>query len=521
MNRRFYCDDRTVVEIDAGKVRGCFLNDHYYFRGIPYARAKRFQMPEPVEHWDGVLDAVTYGPVAPTITKPDVSSMNALTQQPLFGYRFWPEDENCQYINVWTRKPDPERKRPVMVWIHGGGLHTGSSLEQMSYDGANLCRDGDLVVVSMNHRLNILGYLDVSDYGEKYSNSANAGQADLVEALRWVRNNIADFGGDPDNVTLFGHSGGGSKIEMLMQTPSANGLYNRAIFMSGLRDGKGRKEDGADGRMVAAAIVEKLGLTKETFDDIAGVPFEKLREAYLEVMDEFAKKGIPTGGGVGCKRNDFYLGNPGQVGLSENARKIPVMAGSVEAESVLYAPKFYPYTETQEKRQELLSDLYGDRKDELITDFEKAYPGQDLMDLYNLDYIMRLGALDYLDLKVEHDVPLYCYLMTYHFAYFGGMPSYHGACLPMAFGNTEYVDAANEPDAVALSQKMHQAWINFATNGDPNGGDVPKWRPYTKDDRCTMIFDRNCFMKDDVDRELCRKVQEITEPKFLNAFRRS
>ena len=520
MNRRFYCDDRTVVETASGKVRGCFLNDHYYFRGIPYAKAKRFQMPEPADPWDGVLDAVTYGPVAPTIQKPDVTSMNALTQQPLFGYRFWPEDEKCQYINVWTLKPDPSRKRPVMVWIHGGGVHTGSSVEQMSYDGANLCRDGDLVVVSMNHRLNILGYLDVSEYGEKYKNSANVGQADLIEALRWVKKNIANFGGDPDNVTLFGQSGGGGKIQMLLQMPAADDLYNRVIFMSGLRDGTGRAEDGSDGKQVTAAMVEKLGLTKETFDEIADVPFEKLREVYLEVMDDFAARGIRTGGGIGCVRNDFYLGNAMSVGLSEKAKKVPIMAGSVQAESVLYAPEFYPYTVSQEKRQELLKDLFGDRKDELVASFRKAFPDADLMDLYNLDWVMRLGALEFFDFRAEYDAPLYCYLMTYHFGYFGGMPSFHGADLPMAFGTTEYVDATNEPDAVALSQKMHQAFINFATNGDPNGGDVPEWKPYTRDYHGSMIFDKKCGMMNDVDREVCEKFQEVTEPKFKNQFRR-
>ncbi|MBR3355743.1 MAG: carboxylesterase family protein, partial [Oscillospiraceae bacterium] len=166
MNRRFYCDDSTTAQINSGKVRGCFLNDHYYFRGIPYAEAERYEMPKPVTPWEGVLDAVTYGPVAPTINKPAVRGRKCIDQQPLFGYRFWPEDEKCQYINVWTKRLDPDAKRPVMVWIHGGGFSSGSSVEQMSYDGANLCRDGDLVVVSMNHRLNILGYMDFSDFGE-------------------------------------------------------------------------------------------------------------------------------------------------------------------------------------------------------------------------------------------------------------------------------------------------------------------------------------------------------------------
>ena len=191
MNRAFYSDDRTIVELNSGKVRGCFHNDLYYYRGIPYAETERYMMPRPITPWRGVKDAVTYGHVAPTLQKPDCAGMHALSEQPLFGYRFWPEDEVCQYINVWTQQINKDRKRPVMVWVHGGGFCTGSSVEQMSYDGANLCRTGDVVVVSFNHRLNILGYLDLSEYGEKYANSGNAGMADIVEALRWVKNNIA------------------------------------------------------------------------------------------------------------------------------------------------------------------------------------------------------------------------------------------------------------------------------------------------------------------------------------------
>ncbi len=515
MNRRFYCDDRTVVETAAGKVRGCFLNDLYYFRGIPYAEAKRYEMPVPVDHWDGVLDAVTYGPVAPTVKKPNVLGSNCLNQQPLFGYRFWPENEKCQYINVWTRKPEAGRKRPVMVWIHGGGIATGSSVEQMSYDGANLCRDGDLVVVSMNHRLNILGYMDMSDYGEKYWNSANCGTADLVEALKWVRKNIERFGGDPDNVTLFGQSGGGGKIRTLLQTPSADGLYTRVIFQSGLMAMQGREEDGAASRKVAAEMIKKLGITKETFaEKIGQVPFDKLREVYLEAVDELNARGERVGQGIGTKKNDFYLGDPMSVGFTEYAKKVPAMAGSVQAESVLYAKDFYPYTESAEKRQELLEKMFGDKKDEMIALFEEAYPGADLMDLYNLDFTVRLGTVDFLDLKAQYDAPLYCYLLAYHFSYFGGLPSYHGACLPMVFGNTEYVDATNEPDAVALSQKMHQAWINFATCGDPNGGDVPCWEPFRKDAHRTMVFSKNCELKDDFDRKLVEKFEEYTDFKM-------
>ena len=354
MNRRFYCDWRTEVETEEGRIRGCFLNDHYYFRGIPYATAERWKMPKPMEHWDGVLDTVTYGPTAPTVSKPSVLGRGTLTQQPLFGYRFWPEDERCQYLNVWTRKPEPGRKRPVMVWVHGGGIATGSAVEQISFEGANLCRDGDLVVVSFNHRLNILGYLDMSDFGEEYENSANAGLADIVEVLRWVHRNIDRFGGDPDNVTLFGHSGGGGKIRNLFQIPAADGLYHKAIFQSGLMNMGGRRDPDAS-RKVAARMVERLGYTKETFGEFCSVPFETLRQAYLDTLSELGGQG-GFFGALGVKQNDYYLGDPFEVGLNEYAKKVPVIAGSAQCESALYAD-FHPYTLPEQEKQKLLDEI--------------------------------------------------------------------------------------------------------------------------------------------------------------------
>ena len=507
-NRRFYCDARTEVETVEGRVRGCFVNDLYYFRGIPYATAERYKAPKPMEHWDGVVETVTYGPVAPTVKKPSVRGMNALSQQPLFGYRFWPEDERCQYVNVWTTKPESGRKRPVMVWVHGGGFGTGSSVEQMSYDGANLCRDGDLVVVSFNHRLNILGYMDFSEFGEDYKNSGNAGMADIVEVLKWVQRNIDRFGGDPNNITLFGQSGGGGKIRTLTQIPAADGLYNKVIFQSGLVNSPGEEEDVFISRRAAAMMVEKLGFTKETFDEFRKVPFDKLRETYLAVVDELNAEGVRTGGLCAPIRNDYYLGNPNEVGLREETKNIPTMAGTVQCETVLYAKEFHPYTISQEEREELIKGVFGDKTDEMVELFRKAYPDGDLLDLYSLDIVIRKGAYEYLDRKAKTDAPIYCYLIKYHLNYFGGMPSYHGICLPLVFGNTEYVDALNEPDAVALSQKMHQAWINFATYGDPNGGDVPEWDQYREGERGVMVFDKKCEMRYDFDHELIWKYVE-------------
>lgn len=520
MNRRFYCDDRTIVEISSGKVRGCYLNDHYYFRGIPYCDAERFEMPTPVKPWDGVLDAVTYGPVAPTINKPSVQGMNALSQQPLFGYRFWPEDEKCQYINVWTKKLDPNAKRPVMVWIHGGGFSAGSSVEQMSYDGKNLCVDGDLVIVSLNHRLNLLGYLDFSEFGEKYWNSGNSGMADIIEALKWVKTNIAQFGGDPDNVTLFGQSGGGGKIRTLLQTPAADGLYNRVIFQSGMGDAPGPEEPASVeiNRQLARELVAKLGLTKETFEEIKKFTFEELRAAFLEVEKDNAAKGLRLGMALGPVPNGWYLGSPFSVGLSENAKKTPCIAGSTLAEMSLHKMPFIPYDTPDDIRDKKLEGLYGSRKDEMIAKFNEAYPGRNLWDLYNIDSVTRLKTLEFLDMKAEYDAPIYNYLITYQLNYWGGLPAYHGFCLPLAFGNTEYVDACNEPDCVALSQKMHQAWINFATNGNPNGGDVPEWKQFKKGECGTMIFDRQCGMRNNHDRDLLNNYRDITGIDSLGAI---
>lgn len=520
MNRKFYCNDSTVVETVAGKVRGCYCNDSYYFRGIPYADAERYEMPTPVKPWEGILDAVTYGPVAPTVGKPGVKGMGALDQQPLFGYRFWPEDEKCQYINVWTKRLDPNAKRPVMVWIHGGGFANGSSVEQMSYDGHNLCVDGDVVVVSMNHRLNILGYMDFSDFGEKYHNSGNAGMADLVEALKWVKNNIAKFGGDPDNVTLFGQSGGGGKIRTLTQIPAADGLYNRVIFQSGLMNLPLEVEGNEFSRKVAAKMVEKAGYTKESFDEFRKIPFEELRLIYMDVMSDLREAGELKQGvdAIGPVRNDYYLGNPNEVGLSEYAKTVPVMCGTCICETILYDRDRVSYTVSNEKREEMLGELFGDRKEEMIELFNKTYPGRDLLDLYYLDYIVRRGTYQYLDRKAEHAAPLYNYVITYFMDYQNGTPAYHGLCLPLVFGNTEYVDACNEPDLVCLSQKMHQAWMNFATCGDPNGGDVPVWAPYKAGECGTMIFDRQCGMRYNYDRELITKWEEYTD--FVPSFMR-
>ena len=230
MGKIFDYDGVPVLHTTSGDLKGYFYDGVYIYKGIPYAYADRFQMPVPSK-WDGVKDAANYGFVCP------LQNQDTPNGELMVPHRYWPQDEHCQSLNIWTNKLDPEAKKPVLVWFHGGGYAAGSSIEQVAYDGVSIAKKGDSILVSVNHRLNILGYLDLSPFGEKYKNSANAGHADMVAALQWVHDNIALFGGDPENVTIFGQSGGGMKVIDLMQIPSADGLFQKGLVMSGVMEG--------------------------------------------------------------------------------------------------------------------------------------------------------------------------------------------------------------------------------------------------------------------------------------------
>src|SRR5579863_5934994 len=217
-----------VVQVRAGKLRGFRDGRTLTFLGVPYAQAERFGMPQPVTAWDDIKGAQSFGPVCPIPQAANVGQDDFV-----FPHRYWVENENCQVLNIWTQSLTPPVKKPVMVWMHGGGFTNGSAMESYAYDGKSLSEFGDVVVVSVNHRLNIIGTLDLSAYGASYANSRNTGMADLVAALQWVHDNIETFGGDPGNVTIFGQSGGGGKVTRLMHMPAAQGLFHKVICESG------------------------------------------------------------------------------------------------------------------------------------------------------------------------------------------------------------------------------------------------------------------------------------------------
>ena len=497
MARKFVCTTtEPVVQTSYGKLRGFILDGTYTFYGIKYADAKRFQLPTPPQSWEGVKDALGYGYVCPMLRQDEPGSGELKVP-----HRYWPMDENCQYLNIWTQSVDPSAKKPVMVWLHGGGFAAGSSIEQQAYDGDALSRFGDVVVVTLNHRLNILGYLDLSPFGEKYKNSGNAGNADMVAALKWIHENIAAFGGDPDNVTLFGQSGGGMKVYTLMQTPSAEGLFHKGIIQSGVANLPNKALP--DGTRIVKALMEELEL--KDVEELETIPYDDLAKAYNKVSPALAKEGYYIGNG-GPIPDDFYPGDPFVIGFTDHAKAIPVMVGTVLDEFPAFGPG-YPdrHTMTKEEGRKLIADKFGEANaDQLIALFEKAYPGKPLCDLAMMDGVFRKASKDFIKLKAAcTESATYSYMFTLELPVDEGSGPWHCSEIPFVFHNATTTPYCNIPGVTEkLEYQMASAWVNFARYGNPNDPSLPQWPASTPDDEACMIFDRECEVRHNHDNEL-------------------
>ncbi len=496
MAKKFVCSTtEPVVKTKAGKLRGFIVDGTYTFHGIKYADAKRFQMPTEVEAWDGVNDALSYGYVCPLMHQ-DVPRGEIMVP-----HRYWPQDENCQYLNIWTQSICPESKMPVMVWLHGGGFFAGSSIEQVAYDGDNMSKFGEAVVVTLNHRLNILGYMDLSPFGDKYANSANAGNADIVAALKWIRDNIENFGGDPENVTIFGQSGGGMKVWTLMQTPSADGLFHKGIIQSGLIDGFVKAPEN-DGTRIVNAMLTELGFEEGDVEKLETVPYNRMAEAYKKVSPILEKEGAY----VGCSPipNEFYVGDPRIVGFTEHAKSIPILIGSVMAEFAFGPGISNKYGLTENERKGMISKRYGNASDEITELFIKAYPNKNLTDLLVLDSLFRSPTKDFIEKKSScTEAPIFSYVFAYEFPYDDGKPAWHCSEIPFVFHNTDIVPICDIPGVSdKLENQVFGAWINFARHGNPNHPGLPTWPACEPGDEATMVFDRKCELKHNYDNEL-------------------
>lgn len=505
MARAFVCNpSEPIVQTKAGKLRGFVVDGTYTFHGIRYAEAERFHQPKPVTPWEGVKNALAYGYVCPLVKQDEPSN------EVMIPHRYWPMDENCQYLNVWTQSLNPNAKKPVMVWLHGGGFFAGSSIEQVAYEGENLSKYGDVVVVSINHRLNILGYLDLSPFGAEYENSANAGTADMVAALQWIHDNISAFGGDPENVTLFGQSGGGMKVWTLMQTPAADGLFHKGIVQSGIIHHFMDCGD-SDGTEIVKAMMEDLQL--KTVRELETVPYRDLADSYLKIAPKLQKKGLYVGGNP--MANGWYVGEPLNVGFREHAKTIPVMIGTVLGEF-----SFMPALTAEQKEDKslisaMMAKRYGENAEKLQALFTGAYPDKDPSDALFVDSIFRDPTIDFVELKSRFpESTTYSYLFTYTFPYDGGHIAWHCSEIPYTFHNTSLVPVCNEEGVTKrLEQQISDAWLNFARTGNPNSENLPQWPACTPGDEACMIFDRTCRVAHNHDHQLI-KLHAKSTPAF-------
>lgn len=500
----------AVTSTNNGKVRGYIHNTIYTYKGIPYGQAKRFEAAVPPPSWEGVRSSTTYGPVAPLLT-PTATVMDE--PEFVFDHDWGYTNEDCLSINVWTPGIADGKKRAVLFWIHGGGFTAGSSHELPSYDGENISKKGDVVVVSINHRLNVLGFLDLAAYGDKYKHSANNSILDMVLALEWVKDNIENFGGDPGNVTIYGQSGGGAKVNTLMAMPRAKGLFHKAINQSGsFRGGILDKEDTA---AIAAETLAILGLETTQVDSLQHIPFSELSAAGTKALKRVEAKmkaagkpvmgfGLSWGPSVDGKDLPYQTASEEALALS---KEIPLLIGTVKNEFAPF-PNMRFVGASDETIMAHIKEQYKDKADAYIAAVRKAYPNDtSVKDLIDVDLIFRPGAVVQANQKSSLDggAEVYMYLFTWQSPVFDGKyKALHCMELPFVFDN---IDLANHmtgggQQAHELADKMSLAWINFAKRGNPNHAGLPEWPAYTSDNTATMHFDNTCKVKPQLDKEL-------------------
>ena len=508
--RLFVGDDIAITQTQYGKVQGYILDDVYTYLGIPYgastAGANRFMPPQEPASWEGVRPAMFYGNDAPQAHQ-DKWKNNSSTFTDHWNYYDYSED--CLNLNVWTPAPDA-KKRPVLVWMHGGGFAAGNSIEQDGYHGANLARSGDIVFVSVNHRLNVFGFSDLSAAGPEFAKSGNVGVLDLVAALKWVHNNIENFGGDPGNVTIMGQSGGGAKVCDVLAMPSSKGLVHKVVGLSGNAI---TAADPVASRALGAAILKKVGGNVKKLQEM---PWEEYYALANGVAAEIGAGGMM--GGFAPISDGEVLPKDFFADKNAASAQVPLMLCTTTSEFAL--SKENPTLEaiSFEDAVAMVRDNFGQPKaEEALKALQKAFPNKKPIELINMTVAQRTSVLATADAKyAQGGAPVYLAWFDYNAPLFGGrIRAFHCADICYWFKNTDlmvtHTGGGAEPRGV--SDQMSEALLAFMRTGNPNCKAIPQWPAYTPDDAATMIFDVKSQVLNAPDREFL----SLVEP--FNPFR--
>ena len=481
-----------VVETTAGKIRGTLENKVCVFRGVPYgastAGSARFMPPQKPQPWAGVKETVELGhrsPQGASTLIPEVAATDAAE----------PAGEDCLVLNVWTASATPAQKRPVMVWLHGGGFTSGSGGFKI-YDGVNLAGKHDVVVVTVNHRLNAFGYLYLADLGgAKYANSANAGMLDIVAALEWVRDNISNFGGDPANVTIFGQSGGAAKVSTLLAMPGAKGLFHRAVIESGASI-RGISRDAANKN--TEAFLAKVGLKPNQIDELQNLPVDRLLQGLM-------------GGRFGAVVDGKTLpANPFDPTAPEISANVPLLIGTTQTEVTFFAGQQLDPIDEAAARARVKQTFHASDSDtdKIIAAYKSVDPAISNIDLAlesASDAFAWTNAITAAERKVAlGKAPAYMYYFKWRSPVRNGkLKAMHCMEIPFVFD----IPDAGQPmtgsgeDRYALAAKISGAWVAFARSGNP-GQKGMAWPPYSSTRRATMLLDNKCEMVDDPRKEV-------------------
>ncbi|PHN02481.1 carboxylesterase/lipase family protein [Flavilitoribacter nigricans] len=508
----FVGDDIAIAQTVYGKVQGLILRGIYQFRGIPYGAdtsgKNRFMPPEKPESWDDVRPAVWWGNTAPQIMDNRYGNVWASFAD---HWNYDDVSEDCLKLNVWTPSIDDKKKRPVMVWLHGGGYTNGNGIEQEGYKGENLSRKGDIVFVSINHRLGPIGFSDLSGVGgKKYQHSGNVGALDMVAALEWVKENIANFGGDPANVTIMGQSGGGAKVCTLAAMPKASGLFHKAVPLSGSSTSATDQETS---QKLGEYILEEAGLKPGEIDQLQEMPWKdylllanKASARYREENPGGGRRGgfAPVADGINIPKGT-YFSDPD--GVSSN---VPMLICSTFHEWGMSRTDPELEKITAGKAKEVLRERagfrggLGDKAPEVYDAYAKAFPGAKPIEIMCLVASNRKGVVQTATAKSVQKAPVYVAWFGWEPPLFNNrMRAFHCLDICFWFYNTDlmltHTGGGKRPRM--LSEKMSDALLQFMKTGDPNVKSLPQWPAFTAAKGEVMVLDDQCELHNDPDRE--------------------